>query len=589
MENKKNIKKLTAVTAGFVLLMFSMTFSGPYPPIIFINNCDYDYCTVLEFGKEIELRVLLQFPEVPDFKFTVVNLNTGQVMEETPLVDNIPPDQDITHLKFKAYFPLLFDAITDGDTLLFIASQRIPQYNDIIVSDSIRLTVYRPNMTQDAFIKGSVLLQVDDINNVPLKDIKVQATLVGGSGSSGSDTYVDSTDSNGNFIIAVPDSGLYNVSVILPPRSRYYDGNTTYYNIAPGTSNLTFILKEYEGQVFGHVIDASTQWPIPNAHVQLYVGSMSGQGTVTYPTTPDKTIKTNPDGGYIFYFKDIMHPIYVKIVVPPVPGYIAENSIVETVVRKLEPSKGPFIIALEPAKNQINVTGEVVSHDLPERTDFLATLSVFEYVTAMDPAMQGDVAYYRESYNSLDSFRVYGPVENYLNVTDSSFSVDFEIPAGTYVAVLEVEKSIFNIDTIFSRIFEVKQHFDSGALVFSFDIYYRDGIIVEDPSSTAAIKDATSNASLKWSMVNYPNPFNSVTNIGFNVPKSFKGRDVGLSIFDARGRIIMTWTHRTEGGARLVQAWDARNRAGQLVGDGVYFCELRSADKIMRRKMILMR
>jgi hypothetical protein len=85
---------------------------------------------------------------------------------------------------------------------------------------------------------------------------------------------------------------------------------------------------------------------------------------------------------------------------------------------------------------------------------------------------------------------------------------------------------------------------------------------------------------------NVPNPFNPTTMIEFSVPDA--GR-VTLTIYDVRGRRVVTLVDRTipEGLQRVV--WDGVNASGEQVSTGVYFYRLVAGKEVRTRKMVLVK
>ena len=89
---------------------------------------------------------------------------------------------------------------------------------------------------------------------------------------------------------------------------------------------------------------------------------------------------------------------------------------------------------------------------------------------------------------------------------------------------------------------------------------------------------------------NYPNPFNPTTTVIFNVPgKLGEGKQVRLTIYDIRGRLVKLLidselepgTHRT--------IWDGRNDRGERVSSGIYLYRLASEDKTFTKKMTILK
>jgi hypothetical protein len=89
----------------------------------------------------------------------------------------------------------------------------------------------------------------------------------------------------------------------------------------------------------------------------------------------------------------------------------------------------------------------------------------------------------------------------------------------------------------------------------------------------------------KWKLSqNYPNPFNTETTINFNLPKS---SDISVIIYDIKGAVVrILITARYPAGYYSVK-WDGKNSTGFIVSSGIYFCELRSKEIVLTRKIVL--
>ena len=86
---------------------------------------------------------------------------------------------------------------------------------------------------------------------------------------------------------------------------------------------------------------------------------------------------------------------------------------------------------------------------------------------------------------------------------------------------------------------------------------------------------------------NFPNPFNPVTNISYDLPENSLVR---LTVFDITGRQIrhLIKSEEQSPGFRTV-LWDATDNYGQSVSGGVYFYQLHAGEFIETRKMLLIK
>ncbi len=85
---------------------------------------------------------------------------------------------------------------------------------------------------------------------------------------------------------------------------------------------------------------------------------------------------------------------------------------------------------------------------------------------------------------------------------------------------------------------------------------------------------------------NYPNPFNPTTTISFFLPGA---GHVSLTIFDAQGKRIRDLIEREFTGGQATAVWDGRNNSGEAVSSGVYFYRLTAENKVLTRKLTLLK
>jgi flagellar hook assembly protein FlgD len=85
---------------------------------------------------------------------------------------------------------------------------------------------------------------------------------------------------------------------------------------------------------------------------------------------------------------------------------------------------------------------------------------------------------------------------------------------------------------------------------------------------------------------NFPNPFNPVTNISFQVPQA---SDVTVSVYNMMGQKVadLVEGHIDAGFHQVV--WDSRNLQGESVSSGVYLYTISSGNFHTMKKMILMK
>ncbi|HSG28465.1 MAG TPA: FlgD immunoglobulin-like domain containing protein, partial [Candidatus Krumholzibacterium sp.] len=106
--------------------------------------------------------------------------------------------------------------------------------------------------------------------------------------------------------------------------------------------------------------------------------------------------------------------------------------------------------------------------------------------------------------------------------------------------------------------------------------------------SEGVVSDAeipTPVASLKMGRI-HPNPFNPVTEIEYSIPA--RG-DVEMKVYDISGRLVAVLVDRVMDAGNYRISWDGRNRKGQTVSSGVYFCRLTACGQDVSGKLVLTR
>lgn len=85
---------------------------------------------------------------------------------------------------------------------------------------------------------------------------------------------------------------------------------------------------------------------------------------------------------------------------------------------------------------------------------------------------------------------------------------------------------------------------------------------------------------------NTPNPFNPMTEIGFELAAD---GPVRLSLFDLRGRLVRTLQNQPLAAGPHSAVWNGRDDAGQAVASGTYICRLESGGVTRQSKVTLVR
>ena len=85
---------------------------------------------------------------------------------------------------------------------------------------------------------------------------------------------------------------------------------------------------------------------------------------------------------------------------------------------------------------------------------------------------------------------------------------------------------------------------------------------------------------------NYPNPFNPITNIGYDVPEV---SDIRIDIYNLAGQKIRTLVSREHQPGRYKVQWNATNEFGSLVASGMYIYKIHAKNFVSVKKLLLMK
>jgi subtilisin-like proprotein convertase family protein len=85
---------------------------------------------------------------------------------------------------------------------------------------------------------------------------------------------------------------------------------------------------------------------------------------------------------------------------------------------------------------------------------------------------------------------------------------------------------------------------------------------------------------------NYPNPFNPMTNIKFDLPRS---GHVELAVYDLAGRLVRELVNEDLGAATHTVRWDGTDQSGRRQASGVYYYRLVTDERTVTKKMTLVK
>jgi len=88
---------------------------------------------------------------------------------------------------------------------------------------------------------------------------------------------------------------------------------------------------------------------------------------------------------------------------------------------------------------------------------------------------------------------------------------------------------------------------------------------------------------------NYPNPFNAYTDIRYEIPDGRLPLHTTLSIYNILGQKVRTLVDELQEAGHYFVTWDGRDRSGNSVSSGIYFCHMQAGADVLTKTMVLLR
>ena len=113
-----------------------------------------------------------------------------------------------------------------------------------------------------------------------------------------------------------------------------------------------------------------------------------------------------------------------------------------------------------------------------------------------------------------------------------------------------------------------------------------------EPTAVTAVGDGSTSPETivdapTWSLAIYPNPFNPVTTLSYDLPRS---SSVSLRIFDVGGRVVKTLVaEEYHAAGRFEVRWNGHDDGGRMVPSGTYFARMQAGNEAVTRKVMLLK
>ncbi len=124
---------------------------------------------------------------------------------------------------------------------------------------------------------------------------------------------------------------------------------------------------------------------------------------------------------------------------------------------------------------------------------------------------------------------------------------------------------------------------------------FHDGLFLSgsiEPTGVTAVGSGSTSpetivAAPTCSLAIYPNPFNPVTTMSFDLPRS---SSVRLGIFDVVGRLVRTLVaEEYHAAGRFEVSWNGHDDGGRMVTSGTYFVRMQAGSEAVTRKVMLLK
>lgn len=112
------------------------------------------------------------------------------------------------------------------------------------------------------------------------------------------------------------------------------------------------------------------------------------------------------------------------------------------------------------------------------------------------------------------------------------------------------------------------------------------GIFLGDLSTIGIVRESITISDRFSLEINYPNPFNAGTSIGYRLPEQ---TNISLIIYNLQGQEIMRWDEQNVQPGYYSKSWNGTNKFGVPVGSGVYLYRLVAREFVETRKMMLLK
>ncbi|OGU74222.1 MAG: hypothetical protein A2V93_07965 [Ignavibacteria bacterium RBG_16_34_14] len=185
------------------------------------------------------------------------------------------------------------------------------------------------------------------------------------------------------------------------------------------------------------------------------------------------------------------------------------------------------------------------------------------------------------AYQSHFNRRVINPLSVNLkvNLVFPVIQVEIAIPKTEFAGLNLNTADQIGLNVYYSKVNNQPSEYATTFDQYSFAYFYLGSTTAVEDEEIFVVKDFNL-------LQNFPNPFNPLTKIAYQIPEV---SNVKIKVYDLLGREIKTLVDEYETIGKYSVYWDGKDNQNIDVSSGVYFYRLESSDKIITRKMMLLR
>ena len=204
-----------------------------------------------------------------------------------------------------------------------------------------------------------------------------------------------------------------------------------------------------------------------------------------------------------------------------------------------------------------------------------------------DKAYDGGVV--EISINGSNDWIQLFPENNYpFSIADQINSGPFAAGTSVFSGQSDWKEELFDLTSYKGQTVQLRFHFGSDdGNEYPFAGWYIDDVAVKYLSAATEVflSEKKQSRNSFYLLNNYPNPFNNRTTIYYSIPDRSK---IQITVYNIMGQAVKTLINKELPAGSYQMLWDGSDDLGKILSSGVYIIQLRSAEKFLSHKTILL-